>query len=104
MLRQTLEIKDRILEIHEGQSSFEEKHEKMTGVIEDLSRIVSNGNETLTRREQQIADLCCEGLISKEIADRLGLSTRTVETHKNNIFRKLGIHTTEELIQRMKKQ
>ena len=104
MLRQTLEIKDRILEIHEGQSSCEEKHEKMTGVIEDLSRIVSNGNETLTRREQQIADLCCEGLISKEIADRLGLSTRTVETHKNNIFRKLGIHTTEELIQRMKKQ
>ena len=101
MLQQTIEIKDRILQIHEEKSTLEEKHEKMSDVLEDLSRIVTEDRNVLTSREQEIAELCCQGLISKEIADRLGLSARTVETHKNNIFRKLGIHTTEELIQRM---
>ena len=51
----------------------------------------------LTQREQEIARLCCEGLLNKEIADRLDISQRTVETHKNNIFHKLGINTTAEL-------
>ena len=51
----------------------------------------------LTQREQEVARLCSEGLLSKEIADRLDISQRTVETHKNNIFHKLGINTTEEL-------
>ncbi len=103
MLRQALAIKERILQIHETPATLEEKHEKMSGVIEDLSHFGEKEAETLTSREKEIAQLCCEGLISKEIANRLGLSPRTVETHKNNIFRKLDIHTTEELIRWMNK-
>lgn len=57
----------------------------------------------LTAREREIALLCCEGLVPKEIADRLNLSPRTVETHKNNIFRKLGVSSTAELVDLMSK-
>lgn len=52
----------------------------------------------LTSRELQIARLSCEGLLSKEIADHLGISQRTVETHKNNLYRKLGINNMAELV------
>ena len=104
ILRQALEIKEKILQIHEEETTLEVKHEKMSAVIKDLSKMAGNSTDTLTKRELQVAELCCQGLISKEIADKLGLSTRTVETHKNNIFRKLGIHTTEQLIQRMQER
>ena len=68
----------------------------------EADKDTDSGTETsapdrLTQREKEIARLCCEGLLSKEIADRLDISQRTVETHKNNIFHKLGINTTAEL-------
>ena len=52
----------------------------------------------LTRREMEIVRLCCEGLASKEIAEKLSISPRTVDTHKINIFRKLGVNTTVDLL------
>lgn len=45
----------------------------------------------LTKREQEIADVCSQGLRNKEIASRLNISTKTVKGHLNNIFRKLQI-------------
>ena len=57
----------------------------------------------LTSRELQIARLSCDGLLSKEIADRLGISQRTVETHKNNLYHKLGINNMAELVSYMHK-
>ena len=55
----------------------------------------------LTAREIEIAELCAKGMISKEIAVQLGISQRTVETHKNNIFKKLGINNSVELMRYM---
>ena len=52
-----------------------------------------------TGREREIILLCREGLISKEIADRLGISINTVNNHKKNIFQKLGINNTMEMVQ-----
>ncbi|MBR5384566.1 MAG: tetratricopeptide repeat protein [Bacteroidales bacterium] len=52
----------------------------------------------LTDREIEIVRLSCEGLVTKEIASRLNISVRTVDTHKTNIFKKLGIKSTRELI------
>jgi DNA-binding NarL/FixJ family response regulator len=51
-----------------------------------------------TERELEIIALCHEGLLSKQIADRLFISPRTVDTHKNNIFKKLGINSTMEMV------
>jgi DNA-binding NarL/FixJ family response regulator len=47
----------------------------------------------LTRQEQRILELMAQGLIKKEIADRLALSYHTVDTHLRNIYTKLHVHT-----------
>ena len=52
-----------------------------------------------TEREKEIILACRDGLLCKEIADRLGISTHTVKAHKNNIFAKLGINNTMEMVQ-----
>jgi DNA-binding NarL/FixJ family response regulator len=51
-----------------------------------------------SERELDIITLCREGLQSKEIAKHLNISPRTVDTHKNNIFKKLGINSTLEMV------
>jgi DNA-binding NarL/FixJ family response regulator len=51
-----------------------------------------------TEREKEIILLCSEGLLYKEIADRLGISFHTVNWHKKNIFLKLGINNTMEMV------
>ena len=50
------------------------------------------GLEALSEREQEVARLVARGLLSKQIAGKLNLSTRTVEKHRGRIFAKLGVH------------
>ena len=57
----------------------------------------------LTSRETEITRLICKGITSSEIATKLYLSTRTVETHRRNIYRKVAVHNNVELIQYAKK-
>ncbi len=52
----------------------------------------------LTNREVEIVLLCSKGLLAKEIAARMQISKRTVETHKRNIFKKLGVSNMREMI------
>jgi two-component system NarL family response regulator len=49
------------------------------------------------RRERQVLALLAEGKRSHEIAAQLGISIATVEAHRRNIMRKLGLHTVAEL-------
>jgi DNA-binding NarL/FixJ family response regulator len=75
---------------------------EVSSEIEDIaSRYVELPHISLTSREEEIARLCAKGLLSKEIATQLGISPRTVETHKNNLFKKLGINNTVELMRYM---
>jgi DNA-binding NarL/FixJ family response regulator len=52
-----------------------------------------------TDREKEIIKLCRDGLIAKEIADKLNISINTVRNHKTNIFQKLNINNTVEMVQ-----
>jgi two-component system response regulator NreC len=52
----------------------------------------------LTKREREVLQLLAEGVSTKEIAGRLNLSVKTVETHRANIMGKLDIHTVSELV------
>lgn len=51
----------------------------------------------LTAREREVVVLIAGGCINKEIATRLGISARTVEAHRDNLGRKLGVRTTAAL-------
>ncbi|HSS20519.1 MAG TPA: response regulator transcription factor [Pyrinomonadaceae bacterium] len=54
--------------------------------------------ETLTTREKEVLHLAAEGRTSAEIANRLGISGRTAETHRSHLMHKLDLHTQAELI------
>lgn len=54
--------------------------------------------DTLTPRERQILQLAAEGFTNHEIAERLFISARTVETHRANLMKKLGLKSHTELI------
>jgi len=55
-------------------------------------------HEVLSKREIEILKMFAEGFINKEIADRLFISIRTVESHKNHIMQKLSLKTQVELV------
>ncbi len=52
----------------------------------------------LTERELEVLQLVAEGRTSQEVADRLFISVRTVETHRKHIMEKLGLHTPADLV------
>jgi DNA-binding NarL/FixJ family response regulator len=52
----------------------------------------------LTPREGEVIQLLAEGKSSKEVASLLNLSTKTAETHRSNIMRKLGFHSIRDLV------
>jgi len=54
-------------------------------------------HKELTMKEIEIVKHISEGLTSKEIADKLFLSPRTVETHRHNILKKLGLSNAAQL-------
>jgi len=53
---------------------------------------------SFSERELEVLRLCHEGLLAKQIADRLGITTNTVKTYKTRIFSKLGINNTHEMV------
>ena len=52
----------------------------------------------LTAREREIVQMLAEGKSNKEIGERLSISVKTVETHRANVMRKLGINSIVELV------
>jgi two-component system response regulator NreC len=52
----------------------------------------------LTPREQEVLTLIAEGLTNPEIADKLVISTKTVGRHRENIMRKLNLHSRVDLV------
>ncbi len=62
-----------------------------------LFPIEASAFELLGAREREVIQLLAEGGSSKEIASKLGVSARTVETHRRNIMRKLDLHSVAAL-------
>ena len=73
-------------------------------LLEDASRGVPMGEPELTPREQQVLELVAEGLANREIAEKLGISTRTAQKHLENLFKKVGVHDRTELVTRAFRQ
>jgi len=72
------------------------------GVAALLRTVVANnsatsGIETLTEREREILKLVAESHSTKEIAQKLGISVKTVDNHRTNLMRKLDLHDVASL-------
>jgi len=52
----------------------------------------------LSARERQVVQMLCEGRSNKEVADALGISVRTAETHRAGIMKKLGFESFSDLV------
>ncbi|MEQ5735667.1 LuxR C-terminal-related transcriptional regulator [Providencia alcalifaciens] len=73
--------------------SMHEEHKKYTYLSDKFARLSTR------EREREIMDMILEGNTSKETAEKLSLSPRTVEVHRSNIYTKLGIKSLPQLIQ-----
>lgn len=58
----------------------------------------------ISAREKEVCELMAAGLTTNEIADRLFISTRTVETHRKNLMEKLGVKNSAGIIYRAVKE
>ncbi|GCF10366.1 response regulator transcription factor [Dictyobacter arantiisoli] len=58
----------------------------------------SNQDTVLTEREKEILHLICHGHDQESIANRLCISNKTVKKHKNNIYKKLKVHSQQEAV------
>ncbi|MCS5733399.1 helix-turn-helix transcriptional regulator [Herbiconiux daphne] len=65
--------------------------------LDRLPLLVERESQSLSRRENELARLAAEGLSNREIAARLVLSVRTVETHLQRVYQKLGVRGRSEL-------
>jgi DNA-binding NarL/FixJ family response regulator len=100
--KQSGEIPEIIRAIHSVMDGNEYFGNDISTIIYKI--YVSKQNATadapkFTDREREIIRYCRDGLQVKEIADRLGITPATVNTHKNNIFKKLGINNQMEMVQ-----
>lgn len=68
-------------------------------MLNELAGNARSGSDAtrLSARERDVVILIAEGLSNKEIAARLGVGSRTVETHRERVMRKLNLHSIAEL-------
>ena len=86
--------------LRDGKSYFSPAASKV--ILDDYVKHLGEQNVTdryasLSEREREIFQLVAEGHSNKEIADRLLVGVRTIETHREHIMRKLNIHTVAGL-------
>lgn len=91
--------------IYTLRNGYEYLGKTVTGIILNsyLNRSGLNGNSQedmsqLSAREIEVLKLFCEGLPNQEIADKLFISIRTVESHKTNIMKKINLRSTVDLV------
>ena len=90
--------KELLTAIHEINKGYKYYGKEISNLIHAVKVAKQQNDVVFTGRELEIIKLCAEGLKASEIADRLCISSHTVEKHKGNIFLKLGFNTTNELI------
>lgn len=83
-------------EANRNKTLFEGADERAVG----MPSVIWMGNsiEALTPREVEIAGLLAEGNTYRSISDTLDISVGTVQSHAKSVYRKLGVHTKQELI------
>ena len=89
------ELSNAIHSVMEGSRYY---GKSLNTIIDNLMVARQLPKSHLSEREKEILKLCASGLTASQIADKLFISKRTVESHKEHIFNKLGFNSTSELI------
>ncbi len=98
----TKELVEAIREVHRGGSPMTTHIARL--VVQSFQKPVApapaagEGLAELSDREQQVLDLLAQGLIYKEIAEKLGISYETVHTYIRRIYEKLQVRTRTEAV------
>jgi DNA-binding NarL/FixJ family response regulator len=71
---------------------------KMAALPASKPILVNPGYESLTPREQEVIAMLAEGMNAVQVAEKLFISPKTAENHRANIMRKLGLHSSIELV------
>jgi DNA-binding NarL/FixJ family response regulator len=100
MLKRTpsKELLEAITEVHRGGSPMTMHIARK--VVQSLQHTAATAQptENLSEREQQVLDLLSQGLMYKEIAEKLGISYETVHTYIRRIYEKLQVRTRTEAV------
>ncbi len=96
------ELISAIRAVHRGEAFLSPLATKM--VISRYLHAVGQGEkkqnyDELTKREKEVLKLIADGYTNQEIADRLIISVKTVETHRAHILEKLELHTRADLVE-----
>lgn len=93
----------------EGASDFIRKpldRESFLSVVRSILKrnTMADGllGKSLTNRENIVLRLIMDGKTSSEIADLLNVTIRTIEFHRRNIYKKMGVHNVVDLVKRVK--
>jgi DNA-binding NarL/FixJ family response regulator len=95
------ELKVAIKDVFAGKKYFNRHITEL--MINNMGVVESEPENELTPRELEVLKMVSEGKITKEIASQLSVSTRTIETHRVNMMKKLGVQNSAELIKKAAK-
>jgi DNA-binding NarL/FixJ family response regulator len=92
------ELENAIHTVYKGGKYFSPA---ITAILADsVARPSSFTDAEITPREKEVLTLVAGGHSTKQIADQLGISIRTVETHRINMLKKMGVNNSAELIKK----
>jgi DNA-binding NarL/FixJ family response regulator len=92
-LRQSLDLAHRA----GAKPLIERAHAELVAAGARPRRHAATGLDALTASERRVATLAADGLTNREIAERLFVTQRTVETHLQHAFHKLNVHRRDDL-------
>ncbi|HTX19848.1 MAG TPA: response regulator transcription factor [Bacteroidota bacterium] len=97
------ELLDAVASVLKGEKFFSPRISKL--ILDNFIRKAEGqkpptepDDDVLTKREKEIVALVADGLTNQQIADKLFISARTVDTHRTNIMQKLNIHDVANLV------
>lgn len=91
------EVREAVASVEEGVPYYGHDLAVLVRDIVD-ARLDKKSSALLTKRELEIVEACCNGLSGKEVADKFHISLRAVNSHKTNIFNKLGLSSSVEMV------
>ena len=94
------ELRAAVAAVHEGREYFSARvtHQLSVGLREEIEREQRRSRlDSLTAREVEVLVMVAQGMTNRGIAERLGISPRTVETHRERVMAKLRIRSVAGL-------